>query len=328
MRAGSSMWKRFVLLAWIVLPAAYLLLTAAGTHDRLVGAAGPSAPLHDGIVIDTTQPAPLLPLAQQPPFADAFCLTCHGDSSLTAGFSDGRTLSLDVDLRAIRDSTHDLLSCVTCHDTYEPPPPERTEPYDFAAYQAEATAMCLRCHQAAAQGYSDSAHFKTVLDEGKGATCIDCHSPNGSGHSIATTSEPGSFLDAGQIAGACGRCHEEARASYDDTSHGKVARFGDPGHTATCTTCHSDHAVRPVDDLVAASAAPAMAAVCGDCHDGADESFARAWPGHSEGAPAGSSVDVAGRAGFFVAAAVVAFGLVHVSLDMFRRWTGSGQRLR
>lgn len=322
------MWKRVALLAWIALPAAYLLVTAAGTHSRFAEAGRPPQPSHAPFAAAGPQEAPRLPLTQEPPLPDAYCLTCHGDSSLSAGFSDGRTLSLYVDLRAVRDSAHDLLSCVTCHDTYEPPPPYRTEPYDFAAYQADATEMCARCHRAAAEGYSDSAHSETVLKEGEGATCIDCHSPDGSAHSIAETSRPGLFLRPDQIAGACGRCHEEALASYDDTSHGKVARFGEADHTATCTTCHSDHAVQPAADLVSASAVTALAAVCGDCHDGADESFARAWPGHSEGAPAGSTADVAGRAGFFVAAAVVAFGLVHVSLDLFRRWSGPKRRLK
>lgn len=317
----------YALLAWVLVPAACLLVTPAGTDSRSAAAIVESSPLLATLGGGGPDEALGLPLTQEPPLADAYCLTCHGDSSLTAGFSNGRTLSLYANLLALRDSAHDLLSCVTCHDTYEPPPPERTEPYDFAAYQAQATEMCVRCHTAAAEGYAASAHSETVIEEGEGATCIDCHSPDGSGHSVAATKDPGSILSPARIAESCGRCHEEALSTYHDTSHGKVERFGDVKSTATCTTCHSDHAVQPADDLVAAPGESGLLTVCRDCHDGADGSFARAWPGHSEGARGGSPADVAGRAGFFLAAAVVGFGLVHASLDLFRRWAGARRRL-
>lgn len=308
---------RFALLAWVLLPAAYVLVTLAGTGGR------PAEALPSDPVAHTLPAAG--PRLQEPSLPDAYCLTCHGDESLSAGFSDGRALSLYVDLRAIRDSAHELLPCVTCHDTYDPPPPERTEPYDFAVYQAEATAMCSRCHAAAAEGYATSAHSETVLKEGEGATCLECHSPDGSGHSIARTSDPGLFLGAERIAGACGSCHAKALSTYRDTSHGKVERFGNAKHTATCTTCHADHAVQPADDLLETNAT-ALAHTCAECHDGADEDFARAWPGHSTGAPARSAANLAGRAGLLVSAAVVAFGLVHVTLDLYRRRAGTKRR--
>lgn len=320
------MWKRLAPLVLIALPAAYLLITPAGTQSRIAEIARP--PPGTSAALAPTEPRDPKghSLLQQPQLPDAYCLTCHGDTSLSAGFSDGRTLSLYVDLRAVRDSAHDLLSCVTCHDTYEPPPPVRTEPFDFETYQAEATQMCSRCHKAAAEGYSGSAHSPPQVEDGKGATCIDCHSPDGSAHSIAQTSEPGLFLGAGRITEACGRCHEKAADSYNETSHGKVARLGDVDETATCTTCHSDHPVQPAENLVSSSAGTALATLCGDCHDGADASFARTWPGHTEGAPSASAANLVGRAGLLLAAVVVLFGLVHVSLDLFRRWAGPGAR--
>ncbi len=220
------------------------------------------------------------------------------------------------------------MACVTCHGKYTAHPRDESEPREaFAAYQARAIEMCSRCHLAADADYAGSAHWQPVFSEGDGATCIECHSPASSGHSIARTSDKGSMLAPERIDAACGRCHERALSTYRQTSHGKVARFGDARTTATCTTCHNDHDVKAVDDPAGPSAAAELVTVCASCHSGADEAFASAWPGHSEGAPSRSAADYAGRFGFFSTVAMVGFGLVHVSLDFLRRLTDRNRRV-
>jgi nitrate/TMAO reductase-like tetraheme cytochrome c subunit len=238
---------------------------------------------------------------------------------LTTSFTDGGLLSLYVDARAVRDSAHELLSCVTCHDDYEVLPLALRDPIEAVAYRREATEMCARCHLAAADGYEGSVHSEPPLESGEGASCVDCHSPDSSAHSVARTSAPDSPLAPSRVDGACAECHAAAVDSYLETSHGKVARLGDAKTTPTCIICHADHAVTDARDLTSDTRITAFTDLCRDCHSGADSAFARAWPGHSEGAPDGSLANLARRAGLLTATLVVAFGLLHVSLEGARR---------
>lgn len=315
------MWSRVALLAG-VLGLVAGLLSLAGKENQSAEAIHPSLTANPPAAGPAAAPQPLV---QEPPSGNSYCQTCHADESLSSGFSNGQPLSLYVDARDVRDSAHELLTCVTCHDRLRTHPDENPPLFDIATYRTEANEMCERCHQAAADGYAGSAHWKPVFQEGEGATCIDCHSPDGSGHRVAVISDPESLLSPARVAGACGSCHEQALNTYDRTSHGKVARFGDAKTTATCVSCHNDHNVYAVEDLALPAGVASLSTACARCHDGADASFARAWPGHSEGAPPGSAADILERLGFFMAAVVVGSGLVHVSLDLVRRRTGRGR---
>jgi hypothetical protein len=318
------MWKGCAVLLWSLLPVTYLLVTLAGTESRPIHAT------HDEIgfrpPFTTDAEAAPQPLTQEQPAGDGICLTCHADSSLETSFTDGQPLSLYVDATALRDSAHFLLNCVTCHDRYEIRPPEAREQLDFVAHQNEAEAICARCHETAARGYEGSAHWKSGFIDGEVATCTDCHSADGSGHSVAATRDPQSMLAPARLADECGRCHQQAQHTFEETSHGKVARFGNVAATATCTTCHNHHAVETVDELLQPASTASLVATCEKCHDGADEAFFRAWPGHSNGAPDGSTAGIVGRAGFFMAAAVVGAGVTHAALDSFRRLSGRNRR--
>jgi predicted CXXCH cytochrome family protein len=310
------MWSRVALVASIFVPAMVLL---TGTDSRPVDARDASM---DSQALTGTETAPAEPGLQEPPSGDEYCLSCHTDKSLSTSFTDGRPLSLYVDARVLRDSAHELLNCVTCHNEYEVLPPELRPPIEGEAYRAEATAMCARCHQVAAEDYAGSAHSEPPLETGEGATCSGCHSPEGSGHSVGSSSGPESDFGPARVAETCGSCHEKALSSYEATSHSKVANLGEAKTTATCTTCHAGHSTEPAKDLVSAPGIAALTAVCADCHSGAGESFARTWSGHSEGAPGSSLANIAGRGGLLLAVAVVAFGFVHVSLEVLRRLRG------
>jgi hypothetical protein len=266
------------------------------------------------------------PVARKAPHSDSYCLTCHGKPSLQTRFADGQSLSLYVDAREPRDSAHAFLTCITCHDDREVCPPYRDKPLDFAAYQSEATEMCIRCHLAAAGDYVQSVHGQPILEgSGDGATCSDCHSPELSGHSVVRLDDPRSSLAPQSVDGNCGRCHAKELTTYRDTSHSKVARFGDPERPANCTTCHGDHAVKAIDDPDEPLMAANLAIVCGRCHDGADEAFAGGWLGH-DGSSRFAGFFVAERSVVALIAVSLCFGLVHMALDFRRRlsdrWRG------
>ena len=287
--------------------------TAARPSLRVVGA--------DGYGRATSPP-------QEATRNDSYCLTCHGKPALRMRLADGHALSLYVDARALRDSAHGLLGCLTCHpgDTY---PHEKAPPRTSAGYQAEAAELCAGCHLVGAGDYAASAHGAPVLSAGgDGATCNDCHSPDGSGHSTARIAGVTSPRYAEAVAESCGGCHQEELDSYNRTAHSELVRFGDRERAATCTNCHGDHAVVAVDDPGRPLAPARLARACAQCHEGADEDFAGEWLGHEAAASASGLISYAGRGVVALMALGVAFGLSHVALDVLRspRRRGGGRR--
>ena len=281
--------------------------------------------------LQTTSPAELpvgpRPATQDGVRSDSYCLTCHSDPFLQTRFADGRGFALYVDARGLRDSAHALMTCLACHDDHEVYPPDRAEPLDFATYRTEATEMCIRCHLAAAGDYAQSVHAQPILSgNGEGATCSDCHSPEPSGHTVGQLSDPGSLLAPRSVDENCGRCHAQELDTYRQTSHNKVAQFGDPRRPATCITCHGDHAVTSVDDPNEPLTAARLATVCGRCHDGADESFASGWLGHKASPFRSTGFHYAERFIILSIAASLGFGLVHMTLDFVRALAGRWRR--
>jgi hypothetical protein len=258
---------------------------------------------------------------------DELCLTCHGDSALSMRFANGAALSLHVDASGLRDSAHGQMECVTCHvglDTHPDPAVSFSSPAD---YEARAVKTCLNCHASAAAGYADSAHGVPVLaSTGSGATCNDCHSPNGSGHSTTRLAS----LDGGGMAASvtenCGRCHASALASYRRTNHGQLVAFADSRRAATCADCHGAHAVKAVGADVVGLAPAGLTVVCQKCHQSADQQFAGEWRGHEASVSPTGLANFTRRGVLLLMAAGVCFGVCHVALDVMRnpRHPGGG----
>ena len=259
------------------------------------------------------------PVTQEGTRNDSFCLTCHFDPALEARLPDGDTLSLHVDASALRDSAHGLLGCVTCHTDLETHPSGQLASSGLADYQARAAEMCVRCHLAAAGDYAGSVHGTPALSRtGDGATCNDCHSADGSGHSTSRLAGLRPARQAEAVAENCGRCHRDELATYRRTAHSALVQFGDEQRAATCTNCHGDHAVSAVDDPAGALTPARLAIACGECHRGADEQFAGEWLGHEASSSPTGLADWARRGIVLLMAMGVAFGLTHAALDFLR----------
>ena len=250
---------------------------------------------------------------------DSYCLTCHDDPALETRLADGRALSLHVDASALRDSAHGLLTCLTCHSDLETHPSGKVASSGLTDYQARAAEMCVRCHLAAAGDYAGSAHGAPVLSRnGDGATCNDCHSRDGSGHSTSSLVSLRSSRQAELVAENCGRCHEDELATYRSTAHSRLVELGDERPAATCTNCHGDHAVMAVDDPGRPLAPARLAVACRECHRGADEQFAGEWLGHEASSSPTGLANWARRGIVLLMAMGVAFGLTHAALDFLR----------
>lgn len=249
--------------------------------------------------------------------SDSFCLTCHGDPSLTTSAASGRIVSMYVDPRVLRDSAHARFNCVTCHTGLErhPDEPARTDALDRAA---TAVLLCVGCHVAATAGYDESVHGAPVLaGTGSGATCIDCHASDAAGH--ATTRLDSTVVDglAKSIAENCGRCHGDALDTYRMTAHSRLVRLSKSDRAATCSSCHEAHATVAVGigELTPEHLAP----MCHQCHDGADAEFVRNWRGHETSASPAGLADGFHKGVVGLMALCLGFGLAHTTIDFIRR---------
>lgn len=123
-----------------------------------------------------------------------------------------------------------------------------------------------------------------------------------------------------QRATACQECHRDAYDGYLESPHGTMAELRDASGP-TCASCHgSAHTVRPISEWTAQE----RAQVCAGCHPGAGTGFLQAL---SHQAPSPSFLPSAYFAGRFLvvlASASLAFGIIHVELDLLRwlvqRW--------
>lgn len=151
----------------------------------------------------------------------------------------------------------------------------------------------------------------------KGLECVDCHpvqsalphlKPEGLGRLGATDPV------------ACQECHPDAYEGYRDGPHGTMAKLGDDRAPA-CGDCHGNpHYVQ----LVRQWTEDDRAAACAQCHSGANTSFVEASLGHKP--PSAGFLSTPYFAGLFLmilTAATLAFGIIHVELEMLRwlvRW--------
>ena len=98
------------------------------------------------------------------------------------------------------------------------------------------------------------------------------------------------------------------------SAHGTMVELGD-ARAPACADCHGDpHNIRPVDKWPDSQRAQA----CGECHPGATASFTKALR-HEPPSPNSLAASYfAGRSLMILTAAVLAFGIIHVELQLLR----------
>ncbi|MBI5290094.1 MAG: hypothetical protein HY873_14055 [Chloroflexi bacterium] len=191
-----------------------------------------------------------------------------------------------------------------------PPPPDPDPP--------AAIALCLSCHgrpglTAERDGqqrvmtavewpaFARSAH--------RSETCTECHPAQS-----ALPHAPLAMQFRVEGIDACEGCHQEAVAGYLEGPHGTMAELRD-ATGPTCSECHGDvHALQPVSGWTDED----RTEVCAGCHRGAGNSLLNAI---SHEPPSPRSFPFAFFAGRFLvllASASLAFGIIHVELDLLR----------
>jgi predicted CXXCH cytochrome family protein len=198
----------------------------------------------------------------RPLYADADCLSCHGD----AGMQDASGHSIAVNADKFHASVHGSLKCNDCH----------TAIHDYPHPDKPAAVECQTCHTEEAAALSGSVHAKASAHP-----CTGCH---GDAHVIVTKSDPLSPVYPLNIPKTCGGCHgNEAMAKkyglpnvyalYLDSIHGFAVGKEGLLVAANCTSCHGSHKILSHKNPQSATYRANIPGTCGSCHTGINAQY-------------------------------------------------------
>jgi len=184
------------------------------------------------------------------------CLACHSDQSLSMERA-GKSVSLFVDKAIFDKSAHGSLSCVDCHQGFDP----GNIPHLPVIKKVE----CKTCHEET--GYEKSIHALAQKDiakrKGKAVApgCKDCHGT----HDVLAASKVESTVSRTHLSETCGKCHKDVVTHFSQSAHGTALAQGVQGAPA-CIDCHGEHNIEPVASKESPVYKTLEARVCESCH--------------------------------------------------------------
>ncbi len=256
------------------------------------------------------------------------CRTCHKRDEFNTVSEVQARPDTAKQVEADRIYAHRSIACVTCHqgDPHKDPTPVTKESI------AEA---CGKCHVSQRIEHEKSVHGESLAQGGKdAATCVDCHSTQGTPHSVLRVLSPDSPVYHGGVAATCAKCHAKSEVmdkydvptevykTYMTTFHGKanvLSPYEITQHPkASCINCHGYHDIKSESDPASPVSPANLPKTCGTCHPGAGEQFAAGWLGHKEATPEQFPiVYFAERFFFFLTSTVLTFGFIFmVALEL------------
>ncbi len=210
--------------------------------------------------------------------ANADCLRCHSDPSLTME-RDGQAISLHVDEQAYNASLHAGTGCAQCHTDVTP-----SVMFRPCTTSVASSVDCAVCHAEQGEQHSTSTHGILAAQGLPDApTCLDCHDD----HATQSRLNPTSPTFPRNVPELCARCHREGEAAavrigwegpdivngYVMSIHGKGLLESGLVVTAMCTSCHTPHHQLPPDDPNSSVSPDNIADTCGNCHHGIEEVY-------------------------------------------------------
>ena len=203
--------------------------------------------------------------------AQAVCLDCHRDESLSKKDARRKTVSLFVSEAGFKNSVHGELSCSDCH----------TKITDDAHAEggkkaADRRVSCESCHDKAEKEYKQGLHSKMIMKgTERAANCFDCHGK----HNILPSKNPKSMTNVSNIDKTCNRCHADLGFVKDHAlgaalpkEEFKKSVHGMTGEV-TCTSCHGSHSLRSLIDPKSTIFRSNIPQTCGSCHPDITEQF-------------------------------------------------------
>lgn len=224
--------------------------------------------------VDCHQPHKIRKVFYTQGMADKDCLRCHGNAGLKSS-KDGRTLYVRGE--DLGYSTHSKISCSQCHSEVSV---SHLRPCETITNKVD----CSSCHAEVGQQFQLSTHGKMAAKNDPNApTCKECHGT----HGVLAKLNPNSPSFATNIPELCAKCHREGQKAavrytgvqhsiiehYTESIHGKGLMKSGLTVTATCTNCHTAHAVLPKSDTLSSVNPKNLPQTCGRCHHGIEEQF-------------------------------------------------------
>ncbi len=175
-------------------------------------------------------------------------------------------------------SCEDMPRCSDCHGDHDILPSSNEKSKTF---HTNLPFTCGKCHEnlnlinkyGIAKDhpldiYENSIHgIANKEGTSKAATCINCHSLEGTAHKIYSSENPKSSINHFNIEKTCGQCHTKEEKDYLAGIHGQLLEKGDP-ETPTCSDCHGEHGIiSPADPRSPVSKARVAQATCERCHE-------------------------------------------------------------
>ncbi len=186
---------------------------------------------------------------------------------------------------ALKGSIHANLKCVDCHVD------AAALPHSMPLNKATCAASC---HENAVKAYQSGAHRAALArNDPQAPTCASCHG----GHDILKVSDRRASFNKLNSLHLCGDCHaQHAPQSTGDDPAKRISNYLDSAHAraitkaglpvaATCSDCHTAHAVMPSKEPDSTVNRAHIPETCGKCHVGVVETYATSVHGqkHAEG---------------------------------------------
>jgi nitrate/TMAO reductase-like tetraheme cytochrome c subunit len=169
---------------------------------------------------------------------EKFCLSCHGDSTLSMTLPSGETLSLYVAQDDLDHSVHSTIGieCEACHNNISEYPHPKINFQNKRELSLSYYQTCEKCHSTNYEKTQDSMHAQAAEAGNLSApVCTDCHGA----HNVRPPDEPRSLIST-----TCEKCHAEIVDTYRQSVHGAALMENENPDVPVCTTCHGVHNIQ------------------------------------------------------------------------------------
>ena len=153
----------------------------------------------------------------------------------------------------------DIPGCKECHGTHD------------AQRQMSMKIVCDHCHQAIADEYRHSYHYKKYQEDTRHyPICTTCHDP----HFKSKKEVMSPLAYKQEIVDICSQCHQRDIETYVHSRHFHELEAGNTD-APVCTSCHEKHDILKPSDSQSKVNALHISDVCNECHPGHKESLHR-----------------------------------------------------
>lgn len=248
------------------------------------------------------------------------CLKCHGAQGLKTTL-DGKTVSLYVDEKMYKTSTHGTMPCTYCHtDRTYFPHVNGLKGRELVNY---VNSQCARCHKDMANVYQRGVHSRFNAQKGRAnALCSDCHGV----HNIYKKEDARSTVNHNKSVNTCAKCHEKIMKSYEESFHGKSVILGGK-EAASCVSCHGSHTITGPKDAASTVSKQNIPKTCGKCHLYSFENFTKGKEHYylTPKDPAGVPMFYTLMFFTWLTIVVVTFCILHMEMELYRKFKNASK---